>query len=311
MSNLIPIHQIKIGERRRQDYGNIQELADSISKYGLLHPVVLDTDNNLVAGGRRLEACKSLGWDEIPCTYVESLPEKELRILELEEIIRRKDLTEYELSRNMVELAEIKAEELRNGFCTDSVQKVSHRPPKPDNIRNVAKEIGVSPMTLSDAKAHVEAVEKYPQLVELPKYKAIETAKTLDRLPEEERQSCVESIVKTLNVIPSLAEKMKTMPEPQLKETIKMLEEADKRNKEEDARIEFVYRIQRVYGDAIAKPASITVDDERIDAFLEDETMEEIEYKLGRIDDAISNLEKLRKGIMERISKPRLVKGGK
>ena len=37
-------------------------LAASIAENGLLHPVVLTSDNKLIAGAPRLEACKALGW---------------------------------------------------------------------------------------------------------------------------------------------------------------------------------------------------------------------------------------------------------
>ena len=50
----------------RQDLGDIQGLAASIREFGLLRPVLLTRDNRLLAGLRRLEACKLLGWKTIP-----------------------------------------------------------------------------------------------------------------------------------------------------------------------------------------------------------------------------------------------------
>jgi ParB-like chromosome segregation protein Spo0J len=47
------ISDIKVGQRRREDFGDLQGLADSIAKYGLFHPVIVDGDDNLVAGERR------------------------------------------------------------------------------------------------------------------------------------------------------------------------------------------------------------------------------------------------------------------
>jgi len=44
------------------DLGDLQSLAASIAENGLLHPVVLTSDNKLIAGAPRLEACKALGW---------------------------------------------------------------------------------------------------------------------------------------------------------------------------------------------------------------------------------------------------------
>ena len=52
-------------ERQRRELPNIDILADSIKRLGLIHPIVIDRDNNLVAGERRLEACRTLGWTHI------------------------------------------------------------------------------------------------------------------------------------------------------------------------------------------------------------------------------------------------------
>lgn len=55
------IEQINVGERFRKDLGDIKSLADSIAELGLLQPIALSENYELVAGQRRLEARKSLG----------------------------------------------------------------------------------------------------------------------------------------------------------------------------------------------------------------------------------------------------------
>jgi ParB family transcriptional regulator, chromosome partitioning protein len=69
-SNKIAISDIKVGNRFRKDLGDIDSLAQSIQDIGLLHPIVVNENNQLVAGQRRLEAYKRLGWSEIPCVVV-------------------------------------------------------------------------------------------------------------------------------------------------------------------------------------------------------------------------------------------------
>lgn len=68
----LPVELITVGVRQRNDLGDIDELAASIEDLGLLHPVVVDQDNRLVAGGRRLAAVKSLGWKRIPARIIET-----------------------------------------------------------------------------------------------------------------------------------------------------------------------------------------------------------------------------------------------
>jgi len=62
--------------------------------YRLLHPVVVDEQENLVAGLRRLKACESLGWKEVPVTVV-SL--RDLAKGEVDENRERKDFTITEI----------------------------------------------------------------------------------------------------------------------------------------------------------------------------------------------------------------------
>ena len=54
---------------------NLNELADSIKKFGLLQPIVVRTNSSdkfeVVAGNRRLNACKELGWRKVACHVVE------------------------------------------------------------------------------------------------------------------------------------------------------------------------------------------------------------------------------------------------
>ena len=70
---IIHIDKIKVGKRFRKDMGSIKELAKSIEEVGLLHPVVINEDNELIAGMRRIEACITLGWEDIPVTQISIL----------------------------------------------------------------------------------------------------------------------------------------------------------------------------------------------------------------------------------------------
>jgi ParB family transcriptional regulator, chromosome partitioning protein len=65
-----PISSIKVGKRHRYELGDIEWLAESIEDIGLLHPITVSEDGVLLAGRRRLAACKQLGWKEIPVTVV-------------------------------------------------------------------------------------------------------------------------------------------------------------------------------------------------------------------------------------------------
>ena len=91
------IDDIQVGERHRHDLGDVAALAASIDELGLLHPVVVTRDNVLVAGERRLAACRSLGWDEVPVTVAHNLADAaDLLKAEADENTQRKAFTPTE-----------------------------------------------------------------------------------------------------------------------------------------------------------------------------------------------------------------------
>lgn len=92
----ISIDQIIVNrqERQRRELTNIPELAASIAQVGLINPPVVSRITwELIAGERRLEACRSLGWTDIPIQWAEDLPDHELKAIELEENIKRTELS--------------------------------------------------------------------------------------------------------------------------------------------------------------------------------------------------------------------------
>ena len=102
--------------RIRQDNGDIKQLEESIAKVGLLNPIVVDENYDLIAGFRRYTACRSLGLPEIEVTVVKCEGDKhKLLDIELAENIARKDFTEAELNAAVARRNEIN-EELRGGI---------------------------------------------------------------------------------------------------------------------------------------------------------------------------------------------------
>ncbi|KKL05391.1 hypothetical protein LCGC14_2606530, partial [marine sediment metagenome] len=65
----IKIKDIKIGKRVREDFGDIKELSNNIKQNGMIVPIVIDKNNKLVDGERRIKAYKLLKKKEIECTF--------------------------------------------------------------------------------------------------------------------------------------------------------------------------------------------------------------------------------------------------
>jgi len=66
----LAIADIQVGDRIRQDLGDLEGLQRSIARLGLLMPIAVTPDGRLLAGLRRLRACQALGWTAIPVTVV-------------------------------------------------------------------------------------------------------------------------------------------------------------------------------------------------------------------------------------------------
>lgn len=95
----VRIDDIIIKKRIRMDIGDISHLMESINRFGLLNPITITEDKELVAGYRRLKACKALGLEEIECRIMPVRSNVERLILEADENMTRKDLTVGEIER--------------------------------------------------------------------------------------------------------------------------------------------------------------------------------------------------------------------
>lgn len=151
-SGCAPVDQIHVPDRIRRDLGDIESLAKSIEELGLLHPIVvlhIATGHYvLVAGERRLVACKMLGWKEIP---IRCLP-NQLRARE----------------------AEVAENQERKAFEPEEIGRVAallwgEVSPEPGQTRRdaVGAVFGVSGVHAERCKRLVEALPDFPQLSEL------------------------------------------------------------------------------------------------------------------------------------------------
>lgn len=112
----IRIDNIIIPDRIRRDQGDLSLLADSISRYGLLNPITLMESEKgfvLIAGYRRLEACRMIGLEVIPATILSPMDAGEQLMLEITENEDRKDFTIAEKIAYAEKLKVIEAEKAR------------------------------------------------------------------------------------------------------------------------------------------------------------------------------------------------------
>ena len=90
---ILNIEDIKWDKRYREEFGNLDDLADSIREKGVLQPITVGADMVLLAGERRLKASLKAGLKQIPALVRETEGEIDAREVELMENVFRKDFT--------------------------------------------------------------------------------------------------------------------------------------------------------------------------------------------------------------------------
>jgi ParB-like chromosome segregation protein Spo0J len=156
----ISIEDIRVGDRYRKDLGDIQTLAESIRRLGLMQPVGITPDSELIFGQRRIEALKLLGHTTITA-----------RVLDINSIIEgeydenevRKDFTPSE----KVAIARAIEKELEGRQGRPTAKKVVSGTPFPEGkTRDLAAEKAGFGSGSSYERAKTVVDKGAPELVE-------------------------------------------------------------------------------------------------------------------------------------------------
>src|SRR6202790_2563404 len=163
------IDQIQVGFRYRRELGDLRSLADSIAEVGLLHPVVVTPEGRLIAGQRRLAACRLIGWTDIPVTLVDLY---QAARGEAHENFVRKDLLPSEIValKRAIEPLERREARERQGHKADLCHPATvaeGQVPAPrdtgDTRDKIARYLGGGRTTIERAEAVVDAAEEEPE----------------------------------------------------------------------------------------------------------------------------------------------------
>ena len=111
---LIDIDKIIVKDRIRKDFGDIQELAEDIKLNGLINPPVVNKEYELLAGERRLKACKALGWNQIEVRMMDTRDAEHELNVEISENENRKEFSKSErvdYMKRLLRIEQAKAKE--------------------------------------------------------------------------------------------------------------------------------------------------------------------------------------------------------
>ncbi|PXA75707.1 ParB/RepB/Spo0J family partition protein [Auritidibacter ignavus] len=106
------VESLHVGRRHRTELGDIDELAVSITRDGLLQPITITPDGVLVCGARRLAAIKKLGWRKVNVWVRSGISDRLGHLLaEQNDNVLHKPLTQTEAATLYRELRALAAED--------------------------------------------------------------------------------------------------------------------------------------------------------------------------------------------------------
>lgn len=126
----VDINKIKVNERIRKEYGDMISLERDISKRGLISPIAVSPDMELLAGERRLRAAKNIGMKEIEVNVMSVDDALSKLMVEISENENRKQFTFSEKLR----WAELLKKEYEREDAKEDSKKVNDE---------IAKRVGI------------------------------------------------------------------------------------------------------------------------------------------------------------------------
>jgi ParB family chromosome partitioning protein len=205
----IPIEKIdapKFHDRTYISISDLEELRENIKKFGLIEPIIVrekeDGRFERIAGYRRLEAVKQLGWKEIPAVVLKNIDDKTALALMISENVHRENLTDYDRVASALQYLSLvldKSEEEIKSF----IDRWSNK--KADKVKGTF------------SKEEIEMMQNIEELLKQFRIKSWRTFKEMLRLLniDDEVKSCIQTygwkytIALEVNKLRNEKEKMK------------------------------------------------------------------------------------------------------
>ena len=100
----------------RLNDGAVDKVASSIKNFGFKNPIIIDKDNEIIAGHTRLKAARKLGLDEVPTIKVEDLTDNQIKAFRIADN-KTSELAEWDMELLGIELEGL--EGIFTGFDDD------------------------------------------------------------------------------------------------------------------------------------------------------------------------------------------------
>ncbi len=116
IENIIPY----INNPRKNDHA-VDKVASSIKNFGFKNPIIVDKDNEIIAGHTRLKAAKKLGMKEVPVIRAEDLTEAQVKAFRIADN-KTAEFAEWDMELLEIELEGL--DDLFTGFDFDELDEL-------------------------------------------------------------------------------------------------------------------------------------------------------------------------------------------
>ncbi|MDJ0596518.1 MAG: ParB/RepB/Spo0J family partition protein [Pleurocapsa sp. MO_226.B13] len=116
----LPIDEIVLPTSQVRQYFDpekLEQLAESIKQHGVLEPLLITPQKELIAGERRLKASKLVGLTRLPVKILK-VSDSEAKTLALVENLQREDLNPVEETEGILELLQLKLKRERDDLIS-------------------------------------------------------------------------------------------------------------------------------------------------------------------------------------------------
>ena len=110
-----------VNNPRKISQNAIDKVASSIKNFGFKVPIIIDKDNEIVAGHNRILAAKKLGMEEVPCIVVEDLTEQQIKAFRIADN-KTSEFAEWDMELLEIELEGL--DDIFTGFDNDEIEKI-------------------------------------------------------------------------------------------------------------------------------------------------------------------------------------------
>lgn len=177
------VDSLHVGQRHRADLGDIDALAASIERDGLLQPLTVSPDGVLICGARRLAAIKQLGWRTVNVWVRSGISDRLGHLLaEQDDNVLHKPLTALEAAALYRELKSLMAEDAARRKA--ATQFRSDNQPGTDGVGNFPAPSTPTGRASEQAAGMIPGGASYKTL---DKIGYLEQAATDETLPEHVR----------------------------------------------------------------------------------------------------------------------------